>query len=120
MKKKLLIVEDHNDFRVMVCDYLKRHKLGLTIYEASTGEMGVIKASCIKPDIVLMDINLPQANGIQVAKQIKEDYPKCDLIFLTMFDVNAFRKEAEKIKARAFISKDHVYDQLLPVIKQCL
>jgi DNA-binding NarL/FixJ family response regulator len=120
MKKSILIVEDHDDFRGMVRDYLKRHKLGVNIYEASTGEMGVIKASCIKPNIVLMDINLPQANGIEVARQIKEDHPKCSLIFLTMFDVTAFKKEAEKLKAVAFITKDHVYDQLLPVIRKCL
>jgi DNA-binding NarL/FixJ family response regulator len=120
MKKSILIVEDHEDFRRSVRDYLKRHKLGMNIYEASTGEMGVIKASCVKPDIVLMDINLPQANGIEVARQIMEDFPNCNLIFLTMFDVGAFKKEAEKLKAKAFISKDHVYEQLLPAIKKCL
>src|SRR5271170_2663599 len=99
MKKSILIVEDHEDFRRTVRDYLERHKLGLNIYEASTGEMGVIKASCVKPNIVLIDINLPQANGLDVARQIKEDNPKCDLIFLTIFDVAAFKKEAEKLKA---------------------
>lgn len=120
MKKRILIVEDHEDFRATVRDYLKHHKLGLDIYEASTGEMGVIKASCVKPNIVLMDINLPQANGIDIARQIKEDHPACNLIFLTIFDVTAFKKAAEKLKAVAFITKDHVFDQLLPVIKKCL
>jgi DNA-binding NarL/FixJ family response regulator len=120
MKKRILIVEDHLDFRTMVKEYLKKHKLGVDIYEASTGEMGVIKASLVKPDVVLMDINLPQANGMEAARQIKEDHPDCDLIFLTMFDVTAFKRQAEKIKARAFIAKDHVYEQLLPLIKKCL
>lgn len=120
MKKRLLIVEDHEDFRGLVKDYLNRNKLGLEIYEASTGEMGVTKASCIKPDIVLMDINLPHANGLAVAKNIREDHPDCDIIFLTIFGVEVFKKAAERIKARAFICKNEVYEQLLPVIKKCL
>ncbi len=98
MKKSILIVEDHEDFRGMVRDYLKRHKLGVNIYEASTGEIGVIKASCVKPNIVLMDINLPQANGIDVARQIREDHPKCNLIFLTIFDAAAFKKKQKSLR----------------------
>ena len=120
MRKRILIVEDHEDFRAMVRDYLNRYKLNLEIFEASTGEMGVIKASCVKPDIVLMDISLPQANGLDIAKHIKEDHPHCDIIFLTMFDVALFKKAAEKIKARAFIGKNEVYEQLLPIIRKCL
>ena len=120
MRKRILIVEDHDDFRVMVKEYLNRHKLDLEIFEASTGEMGVTKASCVKPDIVLMDINLPRANGLEIAKQIREDHPRCDIIFLTMFEVEIFKKAAEKIKAKAFIGKNEVYERLLPVIKKCL
>ncbi len=120
MKKRILVVEDHDDFRGIVKDYLKRNNLDLEIYEASTGEMGITKASCVKPDIVLLDINLPHANGIEIAKTIKEDHPNCSIIFLTIFDVEVFKKAAEKIRAKAFICKDDVYDQLLPVIKTCL
>ena len=120
MRKRILIVEDHDDFRAIVRGYLNQHKLDLEIFEASTGEMGVIKASCVKPDIVLMDINLPRANGLEVAKQIREDHPRCDIIFLTMFEVEIFKKAAEKIKARAFIGKNEVYERLLPIIKKCL
>jgi DNA-binding NarL/FixJ family response regulator len=120
MKKRILIVEDHDDFRTMVRDYLKGQKLALEIFEASTGEMGVTKASCIKPHIVLMDINLPRANGIEVAKQIKEDHSDCHIIFLTIFDVPIFKKAAQKVKASAFIAKNNVYYQLLPAIQECL
>ena len=120
MHKKALIIDDHDDFRGMVRDFLNRQKLGLEIFEASTGEMGVAKASFVKPDIVLMDINLPQINGFEAARQIKEDNPKCDLIILTIFDVAVFKKAAEKIKVKAFIGKNEVYDKLLPVIKECL
>ncbi|MDE2221465.1 MAG: response regulator transcription factor [Candidatus Omnitrophica bacterium] len=120
MKKKLLIVEDHEDFRLMLKDYIGRQKLSIEVHEASTGEIGLAKASLIKPDIVLMDINLPQANGLKVAQDIMALLPGCHIIFLTMFDVEVFKKAAEKIKSAAFIGKDRVYECLMPVIKKCL
>ena len=120
MKKKILIIDDHADFRAMVKDYLNRDGLNLEIFEASTAEMGVMKASCVKPDIVLMDINLPNINGLAATKHIKEDVPGCDVIILTMFEVGAFKEAAKKVKAAAFIGKSEIYDQLLPAVKKCL
>ncbi len=120
MATKILIVDDHQDFRGIVKEYLLKQNLGIEIFEASTGEMGVAKASCIKPDVVLMDINLPNANGITAAKHIKEDHPDCDVIILTMFEVKPFKEIARKIKAKDFIGKSEIYEKLVPVIKKCL
>ena len=120
MKPRILIVDDHDDFRTLIKDYLNSQGLNLEIFEASTGEMGVTKASCVKPDIVLMDVSLPNANGILAAKHIKEDNPNCDVIILTVFEVKAFKRNAQEIKVRDFIGKNEVYDRLIPVIKRCL
>ncbi len=51
MKKRILIVDDHDDFRAVIKDYLNKIKLDLEVFEASTGRMGVAKASFIKPQI---------------------------------------------------------------------
>ena len=118
--KKILIVDDHDDFRAMLKDYLKRNNLGIEIFEASTGEMGVAKAACIRPDIVLMDINLPHSSGFEAAKQIKGDHPNCDVIILTMFEVKGFKEAAKKIEATDFIGKSEIDECLVPVIKRCL
>ena len=120
MKKRLLLVDDYDDFRAIVKDYLGRHNLDLEIFEANSGEMAVIEASCMKPDIILMDISLPNQNGLEAAGQIKETQPDCDIIILTLFDVAVFKQDAQKIKVRSFISKNEVYEKLLPVIKECL
>lgn len=120
MKNRILIVDDHADFRAMVKDYLSRSDLDLEIFEASTAEMGVAKTSFVKPEIILMDINLPNVNGLAATKHIKADFPDCDVIILTMFDVEAFKKAAETIKASAFIGKSEIYEKLLPAVKKCL
>ncbi|MBI4309803.1 MAG: response regulator transcription factor [Candidatus Omnitrophica bacterium] len=119
MKKKILIVDDHADFRSAVIKHLKMSAVGVEVFEAGTGEMGVAKASCVKPDIVLMDINLPNITGLEAARQIKEDHPDCDIIILTIFDVAVFKKAAEKVRVRAFIGKNEVYERLLPAIQEC-
>lgn len=118
--KKLLIVDDHDDFRHMLKEFLKKNHLGLEIFEASTAEMGVTKAACVKPDIVLLDINLPQSNGFDAARNIKEDLPGCDIIILSMFEVKVFREKARQIKAADFIGKSEIDERLVPAIKHCL
>lgn len=118
--KKLLIVDDSNEFRAMLKEYLKKHNLGLEIFEASTGEMGIAKAACIRPDIVLMDISLPRASGITATRHIKGDNPDCKVIILTMFEVAAFKEVAMGINATAFIGKSQIEEKLIPAIKKCL
>ena len=118
--KKILIVDDHDDFREMLKEYLRKNNLGLEIFEASTGETGVTKASCIRPDIVLMDINLPHSSGLEASKHIKGDHPDCDVIILTMFDVKVFKEAARKVQATDFIGKSEIDERLVPAIKRCL
>lgn len=120
MKRKLLIVDDNDEFRIMIRQYLEKEKMDLEIFEASTGEMAVAKSSFVKPDIVLMDIRLPHASGIEAAKHVIGDNPHCDVIILTMFEVEAFRAAAKTIHVREFIGKSEIYDRLIPVVRKCL
>lgn len=118
--KKVLIVDDNDGFRAMLREFLRRNNLGIEIFEASTGEMGVTKAGFIQPDIVLMDINLPSVNGFEAGKLIKNDHPECDVIILTMFEVKVFKKVATGINVTDFIGKSEIDERLIPVIKRCL
>jgi len=118
--KKILIVDDSDDFRAMLKVFLEKNNLGLEIFEASTGEMGVAKASCVRPEIVLMDINLPHANGLEATQCIKEDNPDCRVIILTMFEVRMFKEAARRIKVSEFVGKSEIDELLVPAIKRCL
>ncbi len=120
MKAKILIIDDSDDFRAQVKDYLKMHNLDVATFEANTAEMGVAKASCVRPDIVLMDIHLPHGNGLAATKHIKEENPDCDVIVLTMLDVEAFRQAARNVAVTDFIGKSEIYERLLPAIERCL
>lgn len=117
--RKILIIDDSEEFREMLKGYLKRHSLGAQIFEASTGEMGIAKSSFIRPDVVLMDVSLPKVNGLDATQQIKMDNPDCHVIILTMFAVRKFKDEAQRIKADDFIGKSEIDEQLVPAIRKC-
>lgn len=118
--KRMLLVDDSDEFRGMLKEFLLKQNLGLEIFEASTGEMGVAKAAFVQPHIVLMDINLPRANGLEAARQIKIDHPGCQIIVLTMLAVKLFKDVAKEIDVAGFIGKNEIEELLVPTIKKCL
>lgn len=117
---KILIVDDNNDFREVLRQYLERQDGGMEIHEAGSGELGVAFALHERPDVVLMDLRLPQMNGIDAAERIKGDVPACDIILLTMFETEEFKRDCPKGAITAFVGKSEVYDRLMPVIRRCL
>ncbi len=120
MAKKVLIVEDYKEFRVMVKNYLETQNLDFQISEADSGEMGILAAVKEKPDIVLMDIRLPDMNGLEAASEIKKRIPECEIIILTMFETEAFRSVFKSNHISAYIGKSELYDKLIPQMKAIL
>ncbi len=120
MPTKILIIEDHDDFRAMVKSYLEKQDIQLQVFEAPTGESGVIKALREKPDIILMDIRLPNMNGIDAAGRIKKYLPECKIIVLTMFETEAFRNVFKSQDIEAYIGKSELYEKLVPLLKEIL
>jgi DNA-binding NarL/FixJ family response regulator len=119
MSIRLLIVDDNCEFRTILKSYLVSQNLNLEIFEATSAEMAVTKASFVNPHIVLMDINLPKLNGLAAAKEILKEHPGCHLIILTMFEIEAFKKAARDVNVADFIAKSEIYERLVPAIKKC-
>lgn len=119
MTRRLLIVDDNQEFRTMLKSYLVAKKVPFEIYEANSAEMAVTKASFIKPHVILMDINLPHANGLAATREILNENPETKLIIVTMFEIDVFKKAAEDVKAVDFIAKSEIYDKLIPSLNKC-
>ena len=103
--KTILYVEDNEMNRKIVRDLLKRTKYQLV--EAFDGEEGVAKALELRPDLILMDIQLPEISGLEVTKWLKEDE---DLAHIPVVAVTAFAMKGDEQKIReggceAYISK---------------
>ncbi|OGN01037.1 MAG: hypothetical protein A3B91_02905 [Candidatus Yanofskybacteria bacterium RIFCSPHIGHO2_02_FULL_41_29] len=84
-KKLILIVDDDENLREILS--VKLQKLGFSVDQAKDGPSGVKKAKEIKPDLVLLDVNMPGMSGIQVLSRIKQDPETKELkvLFLTNF-----------------------------------
>lgn len=120
MATKILIVDDHDDFRKAVRKHLESQGLDAEVFEADCGEIGVAMANRQVPDIVLMDIRLPGIDGLDAAAQIKSHFPQSKIIFLTMFETESFRKTFSSEAASDYIGKSDLYDKLVPAIKRVL
>ncbi|MDP2652809.1 MAG: response regulator transcription factor [Candidatus Omnitrophota bacterium] len=116
MWTKLLIIEDHDDFREMVKSYLKNQALKLTVLEASSAEIGIAIALREQPQIVLMDIRLPGMNGIEAAGRVRVHCPKCKVVILTMFETAAFKDVFKSEDISAYLGKSELYDKLVPTL----
>ena len=117
---KVLIVEDHDDFRNVVKAYLEKLNLGLKIYEASSGEIGISAVLRERPNIVLMDIRLPGINGIDTANKIKSYVPETKIIILTMFETESFRRVFKTEDVSEYIGKSEIFEKLGPTVEKLL
>ena len=119
-RPRILIVEDHKDFREAVRHFLELNNINATMIEASSGEEGVLIAQRMKPRVVIIDFCLRGMNGIEAAQQIKEHNPACYIIMLTMFDPKEVARSNDHRIIRAFIGKGELNNQLLPAIHRIL
>jgi DNA-binding NarL/FixJ family response regulator len=82
----VLIVDDHEMTRTGVKFFLEQDSDIQVIGEAKNGEEGITLCASLKPDVVLMDVNMPVLNGIESAKRITAAHPDIKIIMLTAFD----------------------------------
>lgn len=85
--------------------------------EAAGGREGLIKAEELRPDLVLMDIGMPDMNGITVTDMITARMPDVKVIVLTVFDVEEYREAAKASGAYGYIVKKNLVRELVPAIR---
>jgi two-component system, cell cycle response regulator DivK len=117
MSKRILIVEDQEDLRGVLRDLLSGS--GYAVVEAADGQDGVTKAKSERPDLVLMDIQLPVMNGYEATRQIKADP---NLKATPVIAVSSFAMKGDEEKARSsgcdhYVTKPYSPLQLLRVIR---
>ena len=104
--QKVLIVEDDKDICEMYAITFMRN--GFTVYTAPDGVQAIKKFQNKNPDIVLLDIMMPNVDGYQVLKEIRKDMGKyTPVIMLTNLDANSFTKEAKYDDIDEYLIKSH-------------
>jgi len=103
---KLLLVDDHP----IVRDGIKSHLIaqpGLEVVgEASNGQEAVSQAARLKPDVILLDVSMPQMNGLEAIAQLHRKVPAARVIVLTMHDNREYIAQMVRSGARGYLLKD--------------
>ncbi len=118
--KTILYIEDNEFNRKIVRDLLKRTKYQLA--EAHDGEAGVAKALEIKPDLILMDIQLPKISGLDATRQLRSQPATAatPIIAITSFALSGDDQKAKEAGATAYLAKPYSPFDLLKVIRKLL
>lgn len=113
---RLLIVDDHPVFRQGLIDVLETDDSMSVVGEAADGEVAIEMAHEVKPDVILMDINLPTINGLQVTRKIKNQSPDLKVIMITGYDDAEQVFHAIRAGASAYCPKDITPEELINII----
>ena len=118
--RTILIVEDHDELRETLVEWLKSVFSDSTFLVAGSGEKAIELAEAHNPAIVLMDIQLPGINGIEAIRRIKKISPQTQALILSVMNVSAYRDEALAAGACAYINKQNMHTELIPVLTKLL
>lgn len=112
---KILLVDDAAFMRMMLKDTLSKNGYS-DLYEASDGAEAVEKYEEIKPDLVIMDITMPNMNGLESLKKIKEKDPQATVIMCSAMGQEAMVVDSIKSGAKDFIVKPFKTDRILKAV----
>ena len=116
----VLYIEDDKDIRANYVNYLDRHFE--RVFEASDGKEGYVKYKNNKPDIMIVDINLPKLNGLDLVKKIRKDDHSTKVIMLTAHSETKYLLEATELKLTKYlvkpVSRSELKDALSLVIDE--
>jgi CheY-like chemotaxis protein len=104
--KRILIVEDNAFFLQFLKETLHARLPSIDILEARSGEEALQRIETLLPDAIFMDLRLPGANGLDVTRRIKAQYPDTIVVILTNYDLPEYREAATQSGADHFLSKD--------------
>jgi DNA-binding NarL/FixJ family response regulator len=114
---RMLIADDHTFYREGVRSMLMRVPDMEIIGEARTGDETISLATRLQPDVVLMDIKMPDTNGIEATRAILQAQPQIRILMVTMFEDDGFVFAAMRSGARGYVLKDANEEELVRAVR---
>jgi two-component system, NarL family, response regulator LiaR len=114
---RVMLVDDHDLLRQGMALFLKTRDDLELVAEAENGAKAVERCKQLRPDVVLMDLMMPEMNGVEATRQIRECCPDTQVIVLTSFDQDNLVSEAIQAGALSYLLKNVSTDKLAEAIR---
>jgi two-component system response regulator NreC len=114
---KLMLVDDHDVVRTGLRSFLETQTGLEVIAEANNGREALEQAKKAQPDIVLMDITMPDMDGMETTRQLKHLYPDCQVLVLTVHSDKQYFMQMLAAGASGYLTKQAAADELVAAIK---
>ncbi|GDY22548.1 DNA-binding response regulator [Verrucomicrobiota bacterium] len=116
-KLKILIADDHDIVRRGLRSLVEDQDGWEVCAEAGTGRQAVEKALLLKPDVAVLDITMPELNGLEATRQIRRAQPSTEVLVLTVHETEELVREVLKAGARGYILKSDAGRDLIAAIQ---
>ena len=116
--RSVLIVDDDAQIRSLLADLLKEN--GYATQPAKTAAEATTQIAKQRPDLVMMDVKLPDQDGLDLLKAIKREHPELDIIVMTAFGGSSSAIKAMEVGAYDYVTKPLFPDEILVTIRKAL
>jgi len=120
MKISIILVDDHAILRQGLRALLEQEPDMRVVAETGSGQEAVRLVESLRPDILVLDLDLPGINGLEVARQVRQGYSQTRVVILSMFSKEAYVGEALNHGASGYVLKDSGARDLVLAIRQAI
>lgn len=115
---RVLLVDDHEGFINAVLRHMRKHPWVEIVGTAANGIEAVSRSETLRPDVVLMDLAMPEMGGLQATRLIKAQDAPPFVAIVSHFDDNEHREHALRAGSDAFVSKLNYMQEVLPLLER--
>jgi DNA-binding NarL/FixJ family response regulator len=115
--KRVLLADDHEIVRAGLRRVLDDTPEWEVAGEATTGREAVDMAVSLKPDVIVLDITMPELNGLEATRQIVKEFPEAEILILTVHDTESLIREVLNAGARGYLLKSDATQHLLAAVE---
>ena len=114
----VFLVDDNVTFLRIAARFLRGHREIAIVGTASSGEEALEQVSDLRPEVILLDLNMPGLSGFELIPRLRQLLPRAGIVALTLLGTDDYRQAALASGAHAFVSKEALSHDLVPVIRE--